>query len=75
MGEKPKIKQEASKMGSVSSIQINDKQHPEVIEAINHLATLTERRPHEAVRMFFKKTKSQMPQILKYCREELKLAI
>ena len=63
------------KVKEVSSIQINDKQHPEVMEGINSFAKLVERRPHDAVRLFFKNTKSKMPQILKYCREELQIAI
>lgn len=63
------------KMGQVSSIHITDNKHPEAIEGINLLATLIDRNPHDAVRVFFVKTKSQMPEILKFCREKLNIAI
>ena len=63
------------KVKHVSSIQINKLQHPETIEGINHFAELMERRPHDAVRLFFKKTKSKMPEIIKFCREDLKIAL
>ena len=61
--------------GQVSNVQFTQESYPEVIDGVNNLAALMDRKPHDAVRMFFEKTKAQMPQILKYCREELKIAI
>ena len=57
----------------IATLGINGDLHPAAIEGINEFAHLMKRRPHEAVRIFFSETQNQMPEILKFIRDDLKI--
>lgn len=65
----------------VKSISIHGKQHPDEIASVNILAQVISKdfpidvSSHAAIHLFFRQTASRWPEIIKYCREELNIAI